>query len=195
MIDKKVDINEFGKLFTKDVVIIGIATTGLKETDEIISVTITDLSGRLIVNKMIKPITSISEEAFKIHGISNEYLQYMSLYSDIHNEIISAIKDKTVCMYSADYGVRVFQQTCDKYGLTNPLYEANELFCVMKNYAPIYGSWNYKWKQYQYCSLVDAAKKQGVPYYDREVQSSLSDVFMMLYIIKSLKSGGEFETH
>ena len=84
-------------------------TTGLSFRDghkivEIACIETKDLiaTGK-VFHKLINPKRSIPEEAFKIHGFSQEFLSDKETFDEVAEEFISFIKDKKIIIHNASF--------------------------------------------------------------------------------------------
>ena len=84
-------------------------TTGLSFGDghrivEIACVETQDLipTGNLF-HKLINPKRSVSNEAFKIHGFSEEFLKDKQTFDNIADELLNFIKDKKIIIHNAPF--------------------------------------------------------------------------------------------
>ena len=75
-------------------------TTGLSPNDgdrilEIACIETKDLiPTNKIFHKLINPERKVSQEAFKVHGFSNDFLQDKQKFKEIADEFINFIKDR-----------------------------------------------------------------------------------------------------
>ncbi|HFJ9374854.1 TPA: 3'-5' exonuclease [Bacillus nitratireducens] len=70
-------------------VVLDTQTTGLSENDEIVEIAITDLDGKTLLNTLIKPTISISNDATTLHGITNETVAKGQSWSDVYKGVQS----------------------------------------------------------------------------------------------------------
>jgi DNA polymerase III subunit epsilon len=56
-----------------------------------------------VFHKLINPQRSVPEEAFKIHGFSEEFLSSKETFKEIANEFSEFIKDKTIIIHNAKF--------------------------------------------------------------------------------------------
>ena len=56
-----------------------------------------------VFHKLINPKRSIPEEAFKIHGFSQEFLSDKETFDEVAEEFISFIKDKKIIIHNASF--------------------------------------------------------------------------------------------
>ena len=90
-------------------VILDTETTGLstKEKHRIVEIGCIELSNQIptnrIFHKYINPERNVSEEAFKVHGYSDEFLSNKSIFSEIADEFLQFIKDKKIIIHNAKF--------------------------------------------------------------------------------------------
>ena len=56
-----------------------------------------------VFHKLINPKRSMPEEAFKIHGFSDELLKDKETFDDVSNEFLNFIKDKKIIIHNAPF--------------------------------------------------------------------------------------------
>jgi len=84
-------------------------TTGLSFRDghrvvEIACIETKDLiSTGKVFHKLINPKRDVPEEAFKIHGFSQEFLSDKETFDDVSDEFLSFIKDKKIIIHNASF--------------------------------------------------------------------------------------------
>ncbi len=149
---KRKNVSGFDKLETHPYVVIDTETTGLTKNDEVVEVAVISSCGKVLLNTLVKPIASISEEASKVHGITEEYLECSPSWIDIAEKFKKVTEDKICVAYNADFDRRLISQTFRKSGLSVP---RREWLCAMQEYREKFGlSFNTK--------LISAAKKLRV---------------------------------
>ena len=90
-------------------VILDTETTGLdvKEGHRIVEIGCIELDNYVITSKKshcyLNPERKISEQAFKIHGYSNEFLSTQKKFKDIVDEFLYFIKDKKLVIHNASF--------------------------------------------------------------------------------------------
>ena len=90
-------------------VILDTETTGLstKEKHRIVEIGCIELNNQIptnrIFHKYINPERDVSEEAYKVHGYSNEFLSDKSIFSEIADEFMKFIKDKKIIIHNANF--------------------------------------------------------------------------------------------
>jgi len=90
-------------------VILDTETTGLSFNDghkivEIACIETKDLvaTGR-IFHKLINPMRTVPEEAFKVHGFSEKFLSDKQIFNEIADEFLNFIKNKKIIIHNAPF--------------------------------------------------------------------------------------------
>lgn len=135
-------------------------TTGLKQTDEIIEISIIDDDGNSLIETLVKPSQAIPPDATAIHGISNEEVQSARAWPIVWPEIRSALFGRMVVIYNADFDLRMLQQSHARYRL--PWKERLNAFDLLKLYSEFRGEWDSRRNSYRYQSLDAAGKQCGI---------------------------------
>ena len=90
-------------------VILDTETTGLevKEGHRIIEIGCVELDNYVITSKKfhcyLNPERKVSEQAFKVHGYSDEFLSTQKKFKDIVDEFLDFIKDKKLVIHNARF--------------------------------------------------------------------------------------------
>ncbi len=90
-------------------VILDTETTGLStlEKHRIVEIGCIELNDQIPTDKIfhtyINPQRSVSEEAYKIHGYSNEFLSNKKTFSEISEAFLNFIKDKKIVIHNASF--------------------------------------------------------------------------------------------
>jgi len=97
-------------------VILDTETTGLstKEKHRIVEIGCIELENQMPTNKIfhvhVNPQRSVSEEAQKIHGYTDEFLSGKKLFSEIVDEFLNFIKNKKLIMHNATFDLSFFEK-------------------------------------------------------------------------------------
>ena len=95
-------------------------TTGLsaKGGDRVIEIACVETENLIptkkIFHKLINPEKKISEEAFKIHGLSNDFLKDKEKFKDIADEFLEFIKGKKIIIHNAAFDVEFINTELQK---------------------------------------------------------------------------------
>ena len=90
-------------------VILDTETTGLstKENHRVVEIGCIEINNLISTNKIfhvhINPKRDVSEDAYKIHGYSNEFLSNKKTFSEISKEFLNFIKDKKIVIHNASF--------------------------------------------------------------------------------------------
>ena len=90
-------------------VILDTETTGLstKEKHRIVEIGCVELNNQIATKKIfhqyINPQRSVSEDAYKIHGYSDEFLSDKKTFSEISEDFLNFIKDKKIVIHNAPF--------------------------------------------------------------------------------------------
>lgn len=162
----------------KNTVILDTETTGLYNC-EIVQIAIIDLSGKTLLNTLVKPTRAIEPGAAAIHGITEETVKNAPSFKDIYEQVKSIITNKTVLIYNADFDTKVLNFCCDVYAL--PWLQFDKL-CVMHLYSEFVGEWN---------DYYQTNKWQKLPGGDH---TALGDCLATLKVIKFITNSPVDET-
>ena len=90
-------------------VILDTETTGLStlENHRIVEIGCVELNNQIPTDKIfhtyINPQRSVSEEAYKVHGYSGEFLSNKKTFSEISETFLNFIKDKKIVIHNASF--------------------------------------------------------------------------------------------
>ena len=90
-------------------VILDTETTGLStiEKHKIVEIGCIELDNQIPTNKIfhkyINPQRSVSEDAYKVHGYSDEFLSDKKTFSEISKDFLNFIKDKKIIIHNAPF--------------------------------------------------------------------------------------------
>lgn len=135
-------------------------TTGLGRDAEIVELAIVDHEGQVLMDQLFRPQQPIPEDAIRIHHITNEMVEGKPVWGIYWPTIRGIFFGKTICMYNADYDLRLLYQSNDRYGIKR---ERLNAFCVMKLYAQYRGEWDTRRGRYRWFRLEEAGAQAGIP--------------------------------
>jgi len=138
-------------------------TTGTGSMDEVIEIGIVDKDGNVLFESLVKPVGKVTPDARRMHGISDEMLGTAPRWMAVWPKVEAVLAGRTVCVYNADFDLRMLQQTHAIYKMRWSLPEGTNFFCVMKLYAQYYGEWNTKTGGYRWQSLENAGRQCNIP--------------------------------
>ena len=90
-------------------IVLDTETTGIsiKDGHRIVEIGCIELKNQIKTEKIfhcyLNPERKVSEEAFKIHGYSDEYLSHKKKFSEIAEEFLEFINDKKLIIHNADF--------------------------------------------------------------------------------------------
>ena len=88
-------------------IILDTETTGLStaEKHRIVEIGCIELDNQIATNKIfhqyINPQRSVSEDAYKVHGYSDEFLSDKKTFSEIYKDFLNFIKNKKIIIHNA----------------------------------------------------------------------------------------------
>jgi DNA polymerase-3 subunit epsilon len=161
-------------------------TTGTGPADEVIEIGIVDDQGAVLFESLVKPMSKVSPDARRVHGISDEMLASAPRWMAVWPNVGAVLAGRTICIYNADFDLRMMQQSHAKYKMRWFLPEGTSFFCVMKLYAQFYGEWNTRTGAYRWQSLENAGRqcKLTLPNAHRSTADSLLTRALLHYMAK-----------
>ena len=128
-------------------VILDTETTGLStaENHKIVEIGCLELDNQIATNRIfhqhINPGRSVSEEAYKVHGYSENFLSDKKTFSEISEDFLNFIKDKKIIIHNApfdlsflNYELRLInQKTIDKNNIIDTLEIARQKYPGAQN--------------------------------------------------------------
>ena len=128
-------------------VVLDTETTGLSTTEnhKIVEIGCIELDNQIPTNKVfhayINPQRTVSEDAYKVHGYSNEFLSNKKIFSEICEDFLSFIKDKKLIIHNATFDLAflnhelrfVNKRTIDKANVIDTLEMARSKYPGSQN--------------------------------------------------------------
>ena len=128
-------------------VILDTETTGLStaEKHRVVEIGCIELENQIPTNKIfhkyINPQRSVSEDAYKVHGYSIEFLADKETFADISEEFINFIKNKKIIIHNAEFDLSflnyelrlINQKTIDKNNIIDTLEIARQKYPGAQN--------------------------------------------------------------
>ncbi|PHM73003.1 3'-5' exonuclease [Xenorhabdus sp. KJ12.1] len=173
------------QILKEDIVVLDTETTGLKNDDEVVEISIINADGDILLDTLIKPQKQIPADAIKIHGITNEDVQHAPTWSDIYKKYREVVKGKTVIIYNKSYDTKIIRQTCKKYELPTPRIKSE---CAMLLYAEYHGEIKERTGDYKWHKLTDAIRYNKIEI-SGEAHRALTDAKMTLELMKRMAYG------
>jgi DNA polymerase-3 subunit epsilon len=112
-------------------IILDTETTGLSaEKDRIVEIACVELSNYIptknIFHTFINPEIKVSEDAFRVHGYSDEFLSTKPKFKDVAQNFINFIKDKKLIIHNADFDLGFLNNEFKRLNL-KPILKSNIL--------------------------------------------------------------------
>ena len=128
-------------------IILDTETTGLSTSQDhrIVEIGCIELKDQIPTNKIfheyINPERKVSEEAYKVHGYSNKFLETQKKFKEIANDFIEFIKGKKLVIHNADFDLgflnyelrKINVKPIDKNNVVNTLELARKKFPGSQN--------------------------------------------------------------
>jgi len=166
-------------------VVLDTETTGLK--GEVISVAVVAPDGSVLGEWLVKPTERITEEAMRVHGITDEMLTDAPGFAEVWPEILRCVLGKTVVIYNAGFDVARLVTSAKRAGIR---LGALETRCVMAQFARFYGEWNDYHGDYKWQSLATACSSLGISLSGQH--SALGDATAAAAVVRMLARMGEY---
>jgi DNA polymerase-3 subunit epsilon len=112
-------------------IILDTETTGLSaEKDRIVEIACVELSNYIptknIFHTFLNPEIKVSEDAFRVHGYSDEFLSTKPKFKDVVQNFINFIKDKKLIIHNADFDLGFLNNEFKRLNL-KPILKSNIL--------------------------------------------------------------------
>tara|TARA_X000000368_G_C23029236_1_gene711680 strand:- start:946 stop:1617 length:672 start_codon:yes stop_codon:yes gene_type:complete len=128
-------------------IILDTETTGLSTAQDhrIVEIGCIEMKDQIPTNKIfhtyINPEREVSQEAYKVHGYSNEFLGNQKTFKEIANDFLSFIKGKQLVIHNADFDLgflnyelrKINNKPIDKNNVVNTLELARKKFPGAQN--------------------------------------------------------------
>ncbi len=173
------------EILSSDAVIVDLETTGLNDA-AIVQIGVLDISGEVLMDKLVKPGRPIPAGATRIHGITDEMVKDSPLLNDLYIEFSILLAGKIAISYNSDYEERVISGECHRRKL--PLPKPLNWQCAMKNYARFWGEWNPRRHSFAWQKLINACRQQNITV--NNAHNAAADCQMTLALIKVMAAGG-----
>jgi DNA polymerase-3 subunit epsilon len=141
------------RLQQPDTLILDTETTGLDGRAEIVQIAVINVRGDVLLNRLVRPVGPIPEEASRIHGITLKHLEDAPPFGHVGVELRELMRNKTVLIYNAAYDTRLLRQSAAAVRLKADAFLPPCSFdCVMEQYSAWVGDWNdyhgnYRWQR------------------------------------------------
>lgn len=190
-------ISTVKKLSIQNAIILNTKTTGFGSSAEIVEFTaICADSGKVIVNKLVKPTCSIPAQATAIHGITDEDVQdAFDFHLVFSNHFLPLLNGRPIIIYNTDFETRMIIQSLEKHCNSAYLQSVRELFsifcvpqCAMLWYAEFHGLWDHERDDFKWQSLSKACAQELVDVSDLTAHRALGDCEMTRRLINAVNS-------
>lgn len=164
----------FQKLQTAKFLVLDTETTGFGANDEVIQIGIIDQDENVVLETLFKPSIPIPKDASDVNGLTDEMCALAPLFSEYYEKIKQLVENNYVCIYNADYDIRMINQTARRYKLAPINFK---YLCIMKAYS---AHRNTKWTK-----LAKACEAEGVEF--EGFHNATADTIATLRLIKNIK--------
>lgn len=167
---------------------------------EVVSVSVIDIHGNILLDTLVKPTTAIDERlytieegyygerekptAFAINGISNEMVKNAPTFAELWPRLFAILNGKLMLCYNADYDYGCLWTSLQAHHL-NPDWTQDQ-DCVMRWYAQNHSEWVHKWRDYRNVSLSDACREQGAVVGEKAAHTAGGDCQRTLALIQAI---------
>jgi len=125
-------------------IILDTETTEL-ENAEIVEIAVINHQGTPLINTLVKPTITISQEAKLVHGIEGINVANAPSFTEIYYQLREVIHEKIIIIYNAKFDIEVINYCCEIHNLPKLKIKA---FCLMELYAQWYGEYSEYWGNY-----------------------------------------------
>lgn len=176
-------MNLIDLLKSKEFLILDTETTGVDSNAEIVSLAIIDARGSILMNERFKPVQPIPLGATNIHGITNEMVADCRSFP--YQDVFNLINGKQVVVYNADFDSAMLYRSTKV--VTTAYFDWHRIatwHCVMKEFARIYGDWDYRRKSFRWQKLATAMAYYNVPVVN--AHDALADCLSTLEVCRAM---------
>lgn len=177
-------------------VILDTETTSLTD-GEIVSIAVIDRAGNTIFETLVKPVRPIPPDATRIHGITDYMVANKPTFADILPHLTAVLTGRDVFVYNAVYDRKMLHQSAEKAGLPKTDWkEISRWFCVMEEFAIVFGDWNeyrqsYKWQTLKTAAAYYRINQEGAHNALGDCQTTLKVLMYMTMNYQSSDHGDE----
>src|SRR6266851_1081536 len=146
-----------------DYVILDTETTGLKKPAEICQIAVIDNYGRVLIDRLVKPVMGIPLDASRIHHILNEHIANSPSWVEVLPQIMAHISGKNVIVYNATYDRMMFHLSDEAWQLPRRNYASeSNWICAITAFSEYRGEWSDYFGNYRWWKLADACRYMDV---------------------------------
>lgn len=157
-------------------------TTGLQNRDEIISVSVVNHEGAVLLDTLIKPQNPIPYDATHIHGITDADVADAPPFTHVYPQLCNLLRDQTLVVYNLSFDRRMLEANRQRYGLM-PLEHRAE-HCAMLWYAKFHGEIGGRQGAFRWQKLTTACTTLGIPV--QRAHSAAGDCLLTLEVIRRM---------
>ncbi|WCE06744.1 3'-5' exonuclease [Pseudomonas sp. JBR1] len=182
----------------QDVLVLDTEATGLGEDAQLIEVAVMTLSGRVLLDTLVRPSIAVPREATLIHGLTDAHLGQAPAFPEVFAQLWPLLQGRTVLAYGMAFDYRLLAHNAGLHGQALPpeleretppvqLVDGTRLHCLMQLYAQFWqepsldsrsqDGWRRK-------SLAAAARQQGVAV--QETHRALPDCRLKAALVQAL---------
>ncbi|GAC1036682.1 hypothetical protein thsps117_14390 [Pseudomonas sp. No.117] len=182
----------------QDVLVLDTEATGLGEEAQLIEVAVMTLSGRVLLDTLVRPAIAVPREATLIHGLTDAHLTQAPTFPEVFARLWPLLQGRTVLAYGMAFDYRLLGYNARLHGLALPpeleretppvqLVDGTRLHCLMQLYAQFWqepsldsrsqDGWRRK-------ALAMAARQQGVAV--QETHRALPDCRLKAALVQAL---------
>lgn len=175
-------------------VVLDTETTGMNkfglhyDNHKIIEIGAVEIIDRCLTNRKfhvyLNPHRSVDPEAFKVHGISDQFLINQPIFSDIANELLIFIRDSELIIHNAPF---------DLGFLNNELKNVDLCAKKIESYCTVIDSLKIARKMFpgQRNSLDALCERYDIDNNKRILHNALIDAQLLAYVFLLMTSGGQ----
>jgi DNA polymerase III epsilon subunit-like protein len=131
-------------------------TTGLSFLDKIVEIAVLDEKGTPLVDTLVNPGVFITDDARRIHGITNAMVKDAPTLDAICDELISAVRGRCVVIYNAQFDLKFLPMKVKE--------AMGSVECCMHRFSEFNGEWNPHYQSYRWVTLDRALVLSGLTF-------------------------------
>lgn len=147
---EKAEVKHWAQRLSADTLILDTETTGLGSKDQVVSICIIDMVGRVMIDRLVKATVPISAEASEVNHITDQMLENEKNIQELWPDIVSVTAGKDVIIYNRAFDLKMIGQSLVAFGMADNL-RARSVECAMLKYAQLIGEpgmyGRYKWQK------------------------------------------------